>query len=101
MKRYKDLTQTQQEIAVRDTLKTILKGILDGSMGVKLKHEMHQRAMLRHAEYVRESGDISRFHRFVKKSTVFKEDIDRIARSCAERAYYTEPNEYVVHGIAE
>jgi hypothetical protein len=74
---------------------------MDGSMGIKLKHEVHDRMMHRMLEGSRQSGDFTRFFRFTTKSSVFKEDIDRIARSCAEKAYYTQPNEYVVHGIAE
>jgi hypothetical protein len=101
MKRYDDLTPDQQESAIRDTLKTLIKGLMEGTMGVHLKHDMHNRMMRRMLDHGRESGDFTRFHRFTRKSTVFKEDIGRIAKGCAEKAYYTQPNEYVVYGVAE
>lgn len=101
MKRFDDLTEIQKSLAVRGALKDIINGLMMGTVDIKLSREMHQKVMENMLNEGRKTGDFTRFHNFVKKVGLFKDEVDGMARAAAKTAYYTEPREYVIYGVAE
>ncbi len=101
MKRYADLTEDQQALAVDYTLRSIIRGLMNGTVEIKLKHELHQRVMTNILNGARQTGDFARFHTFVQRSKRFKEEVADMAEFSAKNAFYTEPREFVIYDIAE
>jgi hypothetical protein len=101
MKRYNELTEDQQAMAIDATLRTLVRGLMNGTVEIKLKHEMHQRVMTNILSNARENGDFSRFSKFASRSKKFKEEIAEMAEFSAKNAYYTSPREFVLYDIAD
>jgi hypothetical protein len=100
MKRYDDLTEEQKKLAFSATLSKIISGLMCGTVTIKLKHDMHQRLMTKFLERGMASGDYSKFHEFTKRSIRFKEEVIDMTEFSIKNAYYTEPREFVLYGIA-
>lgn len=101
MKRYDDLSEDQKTLAVEYTLRSIIRGLMNGSVQIKLKHDLHQRVMTNILNGARQTGDYKRFQTFVERSKRFKEEVADMAEYSAKNAFYTEPREFVIYDIAD
>jgi len=100
MKTFNELTPEEQDAAVEHEINSLLESLLDGLRFDDARNGNDFQARVDKAcEKAEEMRTPWFAHEYIMDDPVCKETINWMARSSAEDALYSEPNEHIIHGI--